>query len=312
MTQLLSLLFAVVLGVALASSLAEEVAVNGAIQSVLFLLVVVVPFLRTRRMSYVDIAWPLGVAAIGAVAIALGDGASARRIGVGVVYLVVGLRMGLGALWMARTTGVIRTHEFPRYRYRRMVAEAHHGRRADLHLLNEVVLQGLANASILAAPAFVIAANAEASISLFEVGGLALWLCGYAIESVADAQKLAFARHATATDVCDVGLWRYSRHPNYFGEWLVWVGIALAAVPSWIQLRDAEPAAVWLVLGVACVAAPATMYLTLVHLTGAVPSEHFSARKRPGYVRYQATTSRFFPRPPRSVPTGSAGIGPPG
>lgn len=50
--------------------------------------------------------------------------------------------------------------------------------------------------------------------------------------------------------VCDIGLWKYSRHPNYFGEWLVWTGIVIAAIPSWFALGSSEALWVWLVLGI--------------------------------------------------------------
>ena len=100
--------------------------------------------------------------------------------------------------------------------------------------------------------------------------------------------------------MCDVGLWRFSRHPNYFGEWLVWTGVAVAAVPSWLELRDVESTMVWVALGLSCLLVPVVLYMTLVLITGAVPAEYYSVRKRPDYRRYQRTTSRFFPWPPRS------------
>lgn len=300
MTQVLTVVFLALFGVSMASSLSEPLVLNGLAQLVLFLVVAVVPFLRTRRMSYVDLAWPFGVAVIGLVAVLVGDGAVMRRTAVAAAYLFIGLRMGVAALWMAVQTGVIRRHEFPRYRFRRMLAERDHPRRAELHLLNEIVLQGLANATVLAAPAMIMATNPSGSVSALEIVGLALWLCGYVTESTADAQKLAFTRRAGETDVCDVGLWRFSRHPNYFGEWLVWTGVAVAAVPSWLELRDVEPTMVWVALGLSCLLVPVVLYMTLVLITGAVPAEYYSVRKRPDYRRYQRTTSRFFPWPPGS------------
>jgi steroid 5-alpha reductase family enzyme len=100
--------------------------------------------------------------------------------------------------------------------------------------------------------------------------------------------------------VCDVGLWCYSRHPNYFAEWLVWTGVVMAAAPSWWALRSSESPAVWAALGLGAAGASAMMYTTLVYLTGAIPTEHFSARKRPGYRAYQERTSRFFPWFPKA------------
>jgi steroid 5-alpha reductase family enzyme len=97
--------------------------------------------------------------------------------------------------------------------------------------------------------------------------------------------------------VCNVGLWRYSRHPNYFAEWLVWTALVVASVPSWLALRTSEPLVLWLLLGAGLLFVSRIMYSTLVYYTGAVPSEYFSVRKRPEYESYQRQTNMFFPGP---------------
>ncbi len=300
---LLCAAFAVVLAVTLFTenaTLRSLLLVNAGVQAVLFLAVAVVPFLRTGRMSYVDIAWPFGVALIGVQVLLLGDGAIVRRGLVGGVYLLVGLRMGIGAVTMGRLTGVIFRTEFPRYVYRRDVLEAAGGHRVRAHMLAEILAQGMANASVLAVPGFLMAVNTSGTIAPLEVAGLVLWGVAWLVESTADVQKLRFIEHdEDPLAVCDVGLWRYSRHPNYFAEWLVWTGLASASVPSLLQLRPTEPLLVWATLLLAVIGASAMLYLTLNLLTGAVPAEHFSVRKRPGYREYQRTTNRFFPWPPR-------------
>ena len=93
--------------------------------------------------------------------------------------------------------------------------------------------------------------------------------------------------------VCNTGLWRFSRHPNYFAEWMVWNGLVIASIPSWLELNDAEPLLVWVMLGVGLAVASWKMYTTLVHHTGAVPAEHYSLQKRPEYKIYQQTTNMF-------------------
>ena len=279
--------------------LVQMASINGVLQLSLFLAVAVVPFLRTRRVSWVDIAWPFGVAIIGVVALLLGDGYPPRRGIAGAVYLFIGLRMGVGAVAMGRATGVIFRTEFPRYRYRRLMLEQSGSRHVDAHLLSEILTQGFANLSVLALPAFLMATDAHAGLRAIEVVGLGLCLFGYAFESVADLQKLRFVRRNRG-GVCDVGLWRLSRHPNYFGEWLVWTGLVLAAGPSWLALQGVESTAVWIVLGLGTASASAMLYVTLVHLTGAKPAEYFSERKREGYRDYQAVTPMFFPRWPKS------------
>lgn len=117
--------------------------------------------------------------------------------------------------------------------------------------------------------------------------GLLVWATGLVGESVADRQLAAFrADPAHRGQVCQRGLWRVSRHPNYFFEWLVWVGygiFALAGPWGWLGL-----------------VAPALMYHFLVNVTGIPMTEALSVRsKGEAYRRYQATTNAFFPGPPR-------------
>ncbi|MEN8719231.1 MAG: DUF1295 domain-containing protein [Oceanococcaceae bacterium] len=275
-------------------TLANMLLINGVVQLVLFVFVACIPFLKTGRMSFVDIAWPFGVALIGLQIAVLGDGDMVRRLCVAGIYMLIGLRMGVGALAMARSTGVIVRTEFPRYQYRRLQLANDGEGAARFHMLAEILAQGFANASVLALPGFLIAVNGQPGFHGWEVAGLGMWLLAYGLESTADLQKLKFISRNKG-GVCNVGLWRYSRHPNYFSEWLVWSGLVIAAVPSWMALEQAESTFVWIVLGAGGATASVMMYITLVYLTGAIPAEYYSVRKRPEYKRYQETTSMFFP-----------------
>lgn len=268
--------------------------VNGVVQLTLFILVACIPFLKTGRMSYVDIAWPFGVALIGLQIILLGDGDNLRQWIVGGVYLLIGLRMGIGAITMGKATGVIFKTEFPRYQFRRMKLEEEKSNWIRFHMFSEILAQGFANITVLALPGFMMAINPSHEILNWEIAGIIVWGCAYLFESIADLQKLNFMLKKKG-DVCNVGLWRYSRHPNYFSEWLVWTGLVIAAVPSWFALQGSESTIVWLVLGVGAVMASVMLYITLVYLTGAIPAEYYSVRKRPGYKVYQQQTNRFFP-----------------
>ena len=118
----LLVLFSVIIS-SQSDALVDMLLVNGVVQITLFILVACIPFLKTARVSYVDIAWPFGVALIGAQILFLSDADFTRKLIVGGVYLFIGLRMGLGALAMAKNTGVIFKTEFPRYRYRRMLLD---------------------------------------------------------------------------------------------------------------------------------------------------------------------------------------------
>jgi steroid 5-alpha reductase family enzyme len=279
-------------------ALANLLLVNSIIQITLFVVVACIPFLRTKRVSYVDIAWPFGVALIGVQILLMGDADFMRKLIVGSVYLFIGLRMGLGALVMAKATGVIFKTEFPRYKYRRMMLEQSGSKHVDAHLLAEIMAQGFANITVLALPGFLIATNISNSISSMEIIGICIWAAAYILESVADGQKMLFiSKHKSG--VCNIGLWKYSRHPNYFSEWLVWTGLVVAAIPSWLALQDSEGLPLWICLGMGMVCASVMMYITLVHLTGATPAEYYSVRKRKEYKVYQEKTNMFFPWFPR-------------
>jgi steroid 5-alpha reductase family enzyme len=108
-------------------------------------------------------------------------------------------------------------------------------------------------------------------------------------EALADAQLKNFRQRASNQgQVCDVGLWRWSRHPNYFFEWLGWLAYPLIAI---------SPGYGW---GWMTLLAPVFMYWILVHVTGIPPLEEQMLRSRgERYRDYQARTSRFFPLPPR-------------
>lgn len=119
--------------------------------------------------------------------------------------------------------------------------------------------------------------------------GLLLWTIGLAFESLGDWQLARFkADPANAGRVMDKGLWRYTRHPNYFGDFCVWWGIYLVA---------ADGGAWWTILS------PVVMSLLLMKVSGVALLEGTIAERRPAYAEYQARTNAFFPGPPRRHPT---------
>lgn len=278
--------------------------VNGVLQLMLFLFVVCIPAWRTGRMSYVDIGWPWGLVVIGVVTFVFGveGGSSLRTILICGLYLFIGGRMGLFALKMWRA-GALRT-ELPRYQYQTLRWEKTGETNVALARQVEVLVQGLANASYLAYPAILIAANPSPHLSALEWVGFGVAVLALVLESVADAQKAAFVKRAKADGdrraVCNVGLWRYSRHPNYFFEWMVWNGLILMALPSLNHVFANEATIVAVLIAAGLLFISRIMYVTLVHYTGARPAEYYSVRKRPGYADYQRTTNRFFPGQRRS------------
>jgi steroid 5-alpha reductase family enzyme len=277
-------------------------AVNGLLQLLLFTFVVCIPAWRTERMSYVDIGWPWGLVVIGVLTLSMGQGDSLRIAMVAGLYILVGGRMGIGALklWQA---GALR-REFPRYQYQAVRWERSGESNIPVARQVEVLAQGLANTSYLAFPAVIIAANSAPSLSAVELLGFAVACAALVFESIADVQKLGFIARAKASGernrVCDEGLWRFSRHPNYFGEWMVWNGLILMALPSLANLFRVEGFVVASLLTAGLCFVSRIMYLTLVYHTGAKPSEFYSVQKRPDYAAYQRRTNIFFPGPPRA------------
>ena len=122
--------------------------------------------------------------------------------------------------------------------------------------------------------------------SLFVVAGTVLWGIGLAFETVGDVQLARFKRDVESKGrVLDRGLWRYTRHPNYFGDFLVWWGLFViaAATGAW-----------WTFVG------PIVMSVLLIRVSGAGLLERTIGERRPGYADYVRRTSGFFPRPPKA------------
>jgi steroid 5-alpha reductase family enzyme len=116
--------------------------------------------------------------------------------------------------------------------------------------------------------------------------GIAVMLAGAVIEALADRQKAQFRQRDDKPGVLDTGLWGWSRHPNYFGDSVVWDG-------AWIAAAASSPGA-W------TVPAPAVMSWLLIFATGAKRTEA-RMQERPGYRDYQQRVPIFFPRPPRTA-----------
>ena len=273
--------------------------VNGVAQLVLFAFVVCLPTWRTGRMSYVDIGWPWGLTVIGILTWIYGEGDSLRVAIVSIAYIFAGSRMGLGAIKLLISGHLDK--ELPRYEFQKKRWSKAGKTNTALAMQIEAIVQGVANVAFLAFPAFIIASNPSEEISIFEIIGIVIWLASFIMESVADAQKLKFLRamkkSGARNTVCNIGLWQYSRHPNYFAEWMVWNALVIASIPSWLQLYPNMSVIIFVLLGVGLLMTSRIMYVTLVTYTGAVPAEYYSVQKRPAYKDYQQTTNMFFPGP---------------
>ena len=159
-------------------------------QVVLFTFVVCIPISRTGRMSYVDIAWPWGLVLLGIVSYIFSDGYWLRSLLISGMVILVGLRMGFGALKMWRSGHLDK--ELPRYEYQHIRWKKSGKDNTQLALQVDAISQGLANTSFLALPIFITASNINQSFEIIEAIGMLVWGLALVFESVADFQKLRF------------------------------------------------------------------------------------------------------------------------
>ncbi|UNS95484.1 DUF1295 domain-containing protein [Streptomyces tubbatahanensis] len=234
--------------------------------------------LRTGRHRVVDVAWGLAFTAVAVVSCVLsaGTGDGTRRLLLTAATAVWGLRLAAHIARRGRGKG-----EDPRYE--RMLAKAPGDRR--LYALRMVYLLQAALAWLISLPVQA-GQYVTASPDALTVLGAVVWAAGLACEAIGDHQLARFkADPANRGRVMDRGLWSWTRHPNYFGDCLVWWGLYLMACGTW------QTAAL-------CLVSPVVMTLLLTKGSGKRLLEAHMA-ERPGYREYQARTSGFLPLPPR-------------
>lgn len=263
-------------------------------QIFIFLFIVCIPAYFTERMSYVDIAWPFGLIAIGIISFFYGNGYLLKKSIISMLYIIAGLRMGIGALILLKK-GYL-NKELPRYSYQRIRWKKKGFINDKFSVQYEILLQCFANATFLAIPAILISNNSSQTFSIIEVIGFLVWVIFFFLEHISDLQKQKFLINAKKNNlknqVCNVGLWKYTRHPNYFSEWMIWNGLIIASFSS---LPVNNSMIVFLGTTTSLLYITILMYQTLVFLTGAIPSEYYSLIKRPDYKKYKQTTNMFFP-----------------
>lgn len=234
---------------------------------------------RIDNYGIVDVVWSYAFAAVAVLYSVGADGAGWRRAVLCALVATWSIRLGthLGLrVW--------RHHPAEDARYRQL----RHDWRSSFTLRMFGFFQLQAVSVVLLATPFLLAArNTAPRFHAVEAAAFALWLGAMIGESIADAQLAAFKRGSGhAGRVCDLGLWRYSRHPNYFFEWLVWVAFALFAAPA--------------PFGALGFVAPAAMLYLLLRVTGIPLTEAQSVRsKGDAYRAYQRRTSGFVPWFPR-------------
>lgn len=270
--------------------------VNFVAQLSVFLIAACIPALLTKRMSYVDIAWPFGLISIGIIALFFGEGYTPRKIIISSLYLIAGLRMGLGALVLLKKGYLDK--ELPRYQFQRIRWKKKGFTNNRISIQFEILLQCFANITFLVIPAILISNNPFEYFSIFEIIGFVSWIVFFLMEHVADLQKQSFLIRAKnkklKNQVCNVGLWKYTRHPNYFSEWMIWNSLIFSSFSSLVFYIDQTYIFIGFLISLLYISF--LMYQTLVFLTGAIPSEYYSLIKRPDYKKYKDNTNMFFPK----------------
>jgi steroid 5-alpha reductase family enzyme len=236
---------------------------------------------RTGNSGWVDTIWTFALGLVGGTSAlwpVAGEPPNVRQWLVAALVAIWSVR--LGAHIAVRTSGI---SDDPRYAAFAREWGANAPRRMFIFLQNQAL-----GTIPLAFAIFVAARLPGEALRLQDFVGIAILVIGIAGEALADRGLKRFRQDpANKGRVCDVGLWRWSRHPNYFFEWFGWLAYPVIAL---------SPDYPW---GLATLLAPIFMYWILVHVTGIPPLEEQMLRSRGDLYRdYQLRTSRFVPLPP--------------
>jgi steroid 5-alpha reductase family enzyme len=256
-------------------NLVEVVGVNFAVTLGLMCLLWIASVLL-RDVSIVDVFWGLGFVVIAGVTYALTGDASSRKTLLLMLTSIWGVRLAAYLGW--RKFGAPEDHRYQAMR------DAIGPRFWLVSLFLVFGLQGLIM-MVVALP--VMAGQLDRSpLDAWSALGAVLWAVGLLFETTGDFQLARFKSDPmNRGKVMDRQLWRYTRHPNYFGDFLAWWGIYFAA---------ASQGTWWTVI------APLTMSVLLLRVSGVTLLERSLQRSKEGYAEYVARTSAFFPWPPRS------------
>jgi steroid 5-alpha reductase family enzyme len=227
--------------------------------------------------SIVDIFWGIGFVLI-AIASGRPEGVGARQALVLALVTVWGLRLAAHLFFRNRGKG-----EDPRYRAMRR----HWGKAFPVvSLLTVFALQAAVMWVVSLPVQAAVRADSPGALGPLDIAGVVFWVVGFVFETVGDLQLARFKRNpGNQGKVMDRGLWSYTRHPNYFGDALVWWGFGLIALQtgSW-----------WALAG------PLLMTVMLLRVSGVALLERRMERTRPGYDAYKERTSAFVPMPPKT------------
>lgn len=244
----------------------------------LAMLMMVAVWFYARKMNnagIVDIWWSFGFTPIAVFYGIFGSGHMIRNGLIAAMVCAWSLRLGMH---LHKRVMAHHPEEDPRYAALRQQFPRHTWLMFFGFFQLQAVLIG-----VLSIPVAIACANPAPGVGIFEILGVILWLVAIGGESIADMQLALFKAHpASKGRVCDIGLWKYSRHPNYFFEWVVWISYFVFSIGSPGYLIG---------LG-----SPLLMLFFLTRVTGIPPAEARSLASRgDAYRDYQRRTSAFIP-----------------
>lgn len=231
--------------------------------------------MKSGNATIVDFGWGMGYAIVAVIAFSTVEGAILRKVVLASMIVVWGGRLALYLLFDRVLTG---KPEDGRYTEIRSKWKTGINRKFFFFFQAQAVL-----ILTLSIPFMIVMLNADPVLAPVEYAGIVLWFVGLAGESIADRQLKRFKDNpANRGKTCRAGIWKYSRHPNYFFEWMIWVSyfiFALASPYGWLAIIS-----------------PILMLYILLRVTGIPLTERQALRSRgDDYRDYQRTTSPFIP-----------------
>ena len=237
-----------------------------------------------RDVTFVDAWWALGLAFMGVTTFLMADGSDQRMQLILVLVCVWGLRLGGYMLWRWRDHG-------PDRRYVKMLDRAQEKGMSYPRAAWVMVFQLQSPILFIVSLPVQLGQLSSTPVAVGTLGwiGAGLTVFGIVFESLGDWQMVRFKKTpGTAGTVMDKGLWRYTQHPNYFGDLCVWFGLWLIAAETGL-------------LGAASIVGPLLLVVMFLKYSGGVSNEKRLKHTRPGYEGYRARTSLMIPWPPKKA-----------
>ena len=253
--------------------------VDNAIAIAGLMLIVWAVSVAIKNASIIDLIWGLGFAIVACCSYITVEQPSGRKLLLAILTTVWGLRLSTYLTW--RNVG-----KGEDYRYVEM-RKRHGSKFWIVSLFTVFILQGLIM-WIVSLPVQLGSFNAARSgVNPIDAIGIVIWTIGLFFETVGDFQLARFKSDpANKGHVMNKGLWRYTRHPNYFGDFMIWWGIYIVSIASGTGY--------WTIIG------PILMSFFLMRVSGVKLLEKSLANTKEGFAEYQRRTSAFFPMPRKS------------